>query len=389
MIDTNCNMRLALNNYLNTGKVKVYNSGNQNEIPGLFPLSNIYDESRSSFYQLPGRFLIGTNNKIYFSVSGVNYTATIDASISDIPGQLPDPNTVAGYVTQAIGQALGGFAIFCAYDFESCQFYFFSNTITFTIRFSQTTDAAWAILGFTDTVDKMGTNIKASRVRKSYPSEYLDFDFGYSADVRFVAILGDASKAVGVSETMVVRLHANSIPNFDTPALTINLSPENYDERGIFKFLDDLNDSTAYRYWRLEFFNSEIGGDLKIHHIYLGDYQTITMRNVSTGFNWVVLDPSEVGDTVSGQLYYNDMAPIRELDNLQIGLVNKNTADELRRIFQLKRTVEPFFCSLDPKKNVSKNLADLTVYCKFSDSPSFGHVIKDFYNFSFKLREVI
>lgn len=382
-------MRLALNNYLNTGFVSIYNAASANEIPGLLPLSNIYDDSRSSFFKFFGRFYFGSNTKIYFSLNGIDYTATIDLSGLAVANQLPDPNTVAFYVSNAISAAASSFDVFCGYDPLACQFYFTSTNPTFTARFSQTTDAAWTILGFTETVDVMGTEIRAARVRKSYPSEYLDIDFGYSADVRFVAILGDASKAVGISENMPVRLHANSIPNFDTPALTINLSPENYDERGIFKFLDDLSESTAYRYWRVEFFNSEIGGDLKVHYLYLGDYQTITMRNVSTGFNWVVLDPSEVGETVSGQLYYNDLAPIRELDNLQIGLVNKNTADELRRIFELKRTVEPFFCSLDPKKNVSKNLADLTVYCKFSDAPSFSHVIKDLYNFSFKLREVI
>ena len=68
MIDNDCKMRLALNNYLNTGFVSIYNPASANEIPGLLPLSNIYDDSRSSFFKFAGRFLFGSNTKIYFSV---------------------------------------------------------------------------------------------------------------------------------------------------------------------------------------------------------------------------------------------------------------------------------------------------------------------------------
>lgn len=376
MTTTNCNIRFMENNFaaLTGGQITASSALSS------FPVTNAVDSFRSKVYKASGHFEITASNNLIYINDGANKTVTVTAA---------DYTTPAGLATAmqtALNAASSNWTV--SYDSSGATYKFtIANSGSVTLRLTQTTNAIWDTIGFTTSSDLVGTTQTADEQR-NHTDEYIIFDLGAESPVDFAAVIGPLDENFSLSTTATIKLQANNLNVWSAPPFDHTLTRT---DDGIYKFFDDVSD-TRYRYWRFyyeDIYNAAGPEGISIGNIYLGDYVTFTSKNVSNGFGFETVDPSERVTSDNGTIYFDEKTNYFSLDGLKMGLIDLATRDSLLQIYRKVKTTTPFYVSLDPRLSISTDIEDFTKYVIFDGQPSYAHVIYDTFNMNFKLREVL
>ena len=121
----------------------------------------------------------------------------------------------------------------------------------------------------------------------------------------------------------------------------------------------------------------------------MGDYTTTTFRNVANGFGWTHNDPTRVTKSLNGTPYFDIETEYDTFSGLNYSLVDDNDRSILEDLFTRSGKYNPMPMSIDPTLIVSDNINDLTRLARFNGNMSSTQVVRDRYNMSFGIEEVI
>ena len=380
-IDTNCRFRIMDNNFADLEASKVTKSSEL----AAFPASNtVNNKLRSKTWRTSGYFKIDDSNKNVYINDGTDKTAVITTSST----AYTTPDLLAAEITTKLNSVSSGWT--CSYIKSNDSFIFGFFHASATLKLSNRVNAIWDTIGFTSNIDDTFTNSTKATDTRIHTSEFIEFDLSYNAQIDFIAMIGPLDEKFTLSKHSLITIKANNLKDrWDTAPLNIQLESTKF---GIFKFFDEIED-TSFRHWRIEIFdvdnNSSNGPSLYFGYIYLGDYVSLTKRNIESGFTKVQTDKSIVQTSESGVSYFDKKTKFVEYSNTGIKFIDKEQRFIFEKLFRKTGIIEPFFISLDPKLKVDNFLWENTRYVRFKNEPKFTHVKGEYYNIAIDLVEVI
>lgn len=380
-IDTNCRFRIMDNNFADLESSKVSKSSEL----AAFPASNaINNKLRSKTWVTSGYFKIDDSNKNIYINDGTDKTAVITTSST----AYTTPDLLAAEITAKLNSVSSGWT--CSYIRSEENFVFGFFHASATLKLSNRTNAIWDTIGFTSNIDDSFTNSTKATDTRIHTSEFIEFDLSFNAQIDFIAMIGPLDEKFPLTKDAVITVKANNLKDrWDTAPLSFEVESTEF---GIFKFLDDIED-TSFRHWRIEVSNpnhiSSNGPSLHFGYIYLGDYVSLTKRNIESGFTKVRTDKSIMQTSESGVSYFDKKTKFVEYSNIGVKFIDKEQRFLFEKLFRKTGVVEPFFISLDPKLKIDNFLWENTRYVRFKNEPKFNHIKGEYYNISIELIEVI
>lgn len=368
-------IRFCGNNFLENDGVTLSAASAMNG----FPASNLLHPRRSKVTRTNGHFEVTSANKNIYINDGSDKTAAI------AEGAYTSPDDLADAVQTALNDVSSSWT--CSYSTSTYKFTIDRSSGTKTLRKSQTSNAAWSLLGYLGSSDEDAGEADEAR---NHTSERWTVDLGTAMAVTFFACIGPKSAPFSISATATAKLYASNVNSWASPALTVDLTvtPE-----GIFAFLGDDGADTTYRYWRFEFEDktNTVGPQgFKLGHLYLGDYVSIAGRNVTPG-GWSIYeeDPSVVIESEGGALFHDLRTKYRVFNGLLIDQIPQASRLELEQMFHNVGISKPFYFTIDPLLSQTASFTEWGGYVRFMDRPEFTHVIKNYFEMSLSLREAL
>lgn len=350
-----------------------------------YPATNAVTRFRNQQYRAGGNFTINSSNSALYITVGSDST-TVELTAGDYTY-----STLASHISTQLNTDSSAWT--CDYDFSGGTYKFtIGNNANVTLNFSSTTNAVWSTLGYNRSTDEISTSFEADEQR-NHTDEYLLFDMGYAANITSFFCIGTSDDVFSVSSDATILLRANNInDNWDTAPLEIDLSTYKYDS-GVYCFIDSILTDTRYRYWKLhiqDYFNP-LGPEecVKISHLYLGDYVTLTNHNINNNFQKIVVDESIRSQSEGGSLYHDVKTKYTAFRSIGYGFIDLESREALEKIYNKMGVTQPVYVSLDPNLKISSQLDDLTIYCVYDTSPVMDHVIYNKFNYNIEFREVI
>jgi len=342
--------------------------------------TNAINRFRSKQWHATGRFTIdSTNTNIY----------TSDGNTTISTGEYTTPAALATEIQTQLNAIGSNWT--CTYDSSGGTYKFtIANSASKTLTISTSTNAIWDTIGFTGSTDQTGTTFLADEQR-NHTSETVTFDLGYAGTVRFFAAIGTLDEVFSISSDATVKLQGNNLDLWTAPPFEKTLT--RYDS-GIYQFLEsETYADTNYRYWRfyIEDKKNPLGSDgcVKVSHIYIGDYVSLTDRNIASGFAKSVVDPSIRSESENGAIYFDTRTKYTVFTSMGYGYVDKDDRATLEQVYDRIGTTAPIYISLDPGLGISNTLDDLTKYVIYDSAPVMNHVVYDKFNYALSFREVV
>jgi hypothetical protein len=342
-----------------------------------FPASNATLSRRSQVWRPGGNFTVTSSNNLIYINDGSDKTVTLTA------GNYTYDTLAAHIQTQLLASST---LWTCTYDFSGSTFKFtIARSSSGTLRFSQTTSAAWDMLGFTLTSDLAGTSFPAQEIR-CHTSERYEFSLGAAQVPTFLGVVGPLGEAFTPTNGASLKLLGNGMPVWTAPALSETVTKT---DRGIHHFVAN---TSAYEYFAFELIDrTNPGGPnaFKFGRIWLGEYTALTFHDVARGFGKTKADKSDVLTSETGVRIFNQRAKYRQLSALEIMQLDQTDRLAVERIFEQLGVGESFFLSIDPTLTLTPTQDDLTIYGNFDGEPKLKHIIYTYYSMSFDFREAV
>lgn len=346
-----------------------------------FGKSNLTTSQRSQVYRPNGNFTIDSSNNSLYINDGSDKTITLTSA--DYSGG----SALASHVQTQLNASSSNWT--CTYSSSTRKFTISRSSGTDSLRFTQTTNAVWDTMGYTTASDTSASTAGTSDESRNHTDEHITVDLGTAVDIQEFHIIGPLSEVFSFSSSGTYTLMGNTADSWASPALSITVNRES---GGFHYYLDGETGSTEYRYWRFKWVDrtNTVGPQgFKIGHFYLGDYNTVTTTNVGPGLTKTYEDPSERFESDGGALYFRSKTKRRVFDNMSIGLIEASERRTLETMFETLGIETPFYLCLDPLNNVSDNLSEVTMYCRFASEPRFQSIIRDIYTMGFSVVEAI
>jgi hypothetical protein len=367
------NIRFMTNN-LNSSTTVSGNSGSGN-------IANIYDERRATYASMYSYFNVESDNKKIYINDGSDYTITLTEG-------LYTGTTLATELQTQLNASSSNWTV--SYSTTTKKFTI-SNTGSVTLRFTQTTDQAWSMLGFTSgAADDTDTSWTGSAV--TYWNIYITWDLGTATTVDFFAAIAPPGENWFTSENATLQLLANTTDAWVSPAQTFTLTRTN---DGLFIFLD-AEASTSYRYWQLRMNDpgwvpdtTPITAGAPIAHIYIGQYQELSSAFTSQGFSKSVQDRDIIFESHQGARYRVQRNKRRTLSGVSVRGLTDTDRGTIEQIYYDQGLYEPFYVCLDPMLEVSTDHSVLTRYVTFANPPLITNVVLDRYDASMDFIEAL
>lgn len=339
------------------------------------PGSNSVSTQRYKKWQTTGAFTVTASNKVIYINDGANVTVNL---------------TTATYTTGALLAAhiqtqLNASSTNWTCTYSSGYFTIGRSSGTATLRLTQTTNAAWSMLGYTGAADvSAGTGLLAD-ARRNHTSETWVVDFNVAKTPTCFFAFGMPDADFGVSDVATVTLKGNSTSDFTSPGITINLTAST---AGIFYFFDGL--STTYRFWQFEFSDktNTAGPAVDFSYIYLGDYVTFTTRNLSEGFTRKLVDPSILQESENGGAFWRRRSKYWLYESLSVEWLSDTERTNVEGVFTEVGTSTPFVLSVDPGAAISASVGEFTKFGVFASDPTIKHLRYKYYTVDFAFREI-
>jgi hypothetical protein len=353
------NARFCFNNWLDSGAFT------STPAQPDYPTSNLYDPIRSKLWKASLTFEIpATANKFY--INGTTKTIT--------PGSYSKSE-----LTIAINALISGIAIIATDDAN--KFYFDSLTASdISLNISNQANAIWNILGYFGTVDRSGPIVEADEQRAS-TGEWFKIDLGLPQIADFSAILPEAN-SVFKMRTSRIRLQGNNLDTWDNPPVDLD-----YEVSDFGAFIAP-NDAQPCRFWRI-FIDDKKNRSIEANVLYLGSAVTPTNTNIAVGFTRQREDLSARLISESGALYVDRRPKQLAISGMGVQFLKDEELEEMEQLFYDLGVENPFFLCIDPRKNVSLKLSQMTHYLSVTSPLQLQHVLRGYYNLSVEMREVI
>lgn len=342
-----------------------------------FPASNVVNTSRSRVWKPAGNFEVTTSNMNIYINDGTNKTVALTVGSYTYA-------TLASHIQTKLNAASSNWT--CSYDSSlTYKFTITRSSGTKVLRKSQTTNAAWDMLGYTGTNDITAAPFVADEQR-NHTSEWFQCDLGVPQQATFGALISGIDEIFTLSATATVKVRANNIDFWVNPPVDISIPVGNI---SAMKMLDDDNTAT-YRFWRVEVIDrlNYIGPEgFKFAYFYVGDHVTISATNFAGGFTKELTDPSQLLQSENGALFFEKRPRFLTISNSQIQLLAGQEREDIEQLFYDLGTRAPFFISVDPGTEVTLSLEELTRFMIMTRPPTLDHVLRNYYNVSFDMRE--
>jgi len=345
-----------------------------------FEATNALNSFRSSTWKTTGHFEITSTNNLLYINDGSNKTATVAAA------DYTTPTALATAIQTALNAVSSNWT--CTYDIALGSYTFtISNSGSVTLRLTQTTNSIWDTIGYVTGTDRTNTSFPADQQR-NHTNEFLQFDFGWITPITFVALISDVATSFPLSSNATVTLQGNNIADFTTPAFSTTLS---ITDQGIFQF--NINDpEVSHRFWRLNIidkFNAILGPFLEFGNIYMGDFQTLEMRNISAGFDEVLVDPSIRSESEGGVLFFDKRTKYNRLSSIPVQFLLNDDKQTIKDVFRTVGVAEPFYVSLDPELLINSDITEYTKFVLFDSEPVFNAQGSCYFSTILNFREVV
>lgn len=364
-------VRFCNNNFLDISSASItYSSQSTNALA-----SNLGKEERYKTWSPTGQFLIDSTNENFYINDGSDKTVTL-TNASYLTGTL-----LAYEITTQLNISSSGWT--CTYDASTYMFNV-TRSSSGTVRYATTTNAVWDTIGHTSVSNSTGTSFPGDEIR-IHTDEWIVWDLGSAATPTFFALISTINEAFPLSANSTIRIQGNSSDSWSSPSYSQTLTISDF---GIFYYLVGTNN---YRYWRLHIEDRENTGgpSFVLSQCYLGDYFTLTSRNISSGFDRSITDFSRKNMSINGTIYGVVRPRAVSFSSLQIQFIDGTDYDNLENLCINNSYIKPFYLSLDPDLVVSDNYYELTKYVFFDDQPTFTHVVTDIYTMNFDVTEAI
>lgn len=352
------NARFAYNNYLDAVTLSATSSQTG------YPVSNCVNSIRSKLYKPQNLFEIHSkNSKIY-----------IDSVTYDMPlGTYTSAELIAEFNLIP--------SIDCTLNFSDTGFSLTSNSTDKTFNFSNQTDAIWSTLGFLKTLDETKMSVTADEIRFN-SGVWIKVDLGMPQNMDFAALLPVANEAFSCN-TAMIKMQGNNI-DYWLDDIPVNLDFEVSDEGAFFSG----NPSQPCRYWRI-FIDDTTNDAIEIAVAFMGSAVICNNTNIATGFIRTREDTSIKLVSENGTLYIDRRPKVLSLSSVSVQFLRADELLEMEQLFYDLGVEKPFFLCIDPSKQVSSKLAQMTHYVSATNPLQLQHVIRDYYNLSIELREVL
>lgn len=352
------NARFAYNNYFDAVTLSATTA------QAGYPVSNAINSVRSKLYKPQNLYEVDEKNcKVYIDAS----THTI-ASGTYTSAQLI---TAFNAACSASGATLAvGDGARWIINFGSSK----------TLKISNQINAAWNMLGFLGTTDRTGTGLSADE-RRYNTGFWLEVDLKLPQIVDFASLIGPNGEVFSCN-TAKIKLQGNNLDLWQEPPVSMDFEVSG---EGAF-FAGEV--SQPCRFWRI-FVNDVKNDAATIAVAWMGSSVVCHNTNIATGFNRTRQDTSVKLISENGTFYIDRRPKALELSSISVQLLRAEELLEMEQLFYDLGIEKPFFICIDPKKQVSSNLAQMTHYVSVTSPLQLQHVLRDYYNLSIELREVL
>ncbi len=343
--------------------------------------TNCLNGFRSKYWAPSGNFTIdATNNKIYIN-DGTDKTATLTN------GNYATPVLLAAQIQTKLNSVSTNWTVTYEYDVYLAKFNFkIARTTSATLKLSNQTNAIWDTIGFVTTADLVGTSFLANEIR-IHTNEFVTVDFGYSAQIGFIALVGLIDERFTLSSDAVFRVRANNLNDFSSAPLDIECEVT---KNGVYEFLPD--DVSPYRYWRIDIIdrmNTNGPYEFVFSNLFMGDYLTFTNKNIANGLAEKIIDTSKVSQSENGTRFYEKGKKYSEFNSAAFTYIDKEQKEVLKDFFKEVGITDAFYVSFDPLKKISSTIDQYTRLVTWKEEPSFVQVVRDLHNTSLSFVEVV
>lgn len=337
-------------------------------------ISEALKTSRYEFWETAGQsFPVDeTNNKVYVD-DGSPKTATVPSAT------YTSGTALASAIQTALNTVSSGWE--CGYNTSTRKFSLV-NAGTQDMIFSNRTNAIWDTIGILTEVD---TDAVTTGVTRDTWYEWAKFDMGDAVQCTFFGMLSVGGEIFPVGTNGTVRIQANNIDSWATPAIDQLVTVGDYGA------MANLEGTASYRYWRVKIQDEQNSnrGVFKIGHIYLGDHVTLVNRNISRQFDVVYIDPAEESASLNGVKIFNAKPRYREMNNIILPYLTGADYRTVRDMVEVVGRSIPFFIVPDPELNVFETLDEQAMFVRFRDNPAFFHEKTNTFTVSFDLEEIV
>lgn len=353
------NARFSFNNYLESPFLE--SSGDK----AGYPAANIYHALRGKLWKPSNVYEIHAKNcKVY--INAATYTLAVGTYTS------------ATLITEFNLKCTAAGAVLSLGDGDRWRITFGASK---TLNISNQTDSIWDTLGFLGTTDRTGTILQGDKPRYNTGS-WLKIDLGLPQECNFAAIIGEANSIFG-SSTATIKLQGNNLDYWLDP-LPVDLEMEVSDQGAFIAPVD----AQQCRFWRI-FIDDRGNNDAKYAVAYLGSSVIPQNTNIATGFNRNREDQSVRLYSEAGALYVDRRPKVMSLSSLGVQFLKDDELIEMEQLFYDLGVENPFFLCIDPQKQVSGSLAQMTHYVAVTSPLQLQHVLRGYYNLAVELREVL
>lgn len=337
-------------------------------------VENLVTENRHEYWQTAGNSfpIDGNTNTIHINDGSVKAVTIAESDYTS-------GTTLASTIQTALNAASSGWTV----SYSSNRFTMAHATATMLL--SNRTDAIWDAIGFESTSD---STVSVTGSVRYHWYEFIKADLGAAHEITFISLVHPTDITWPVSTSGTITIEANSVDDFEDPALSVALEHGDY---GAFVFIDDQV-STNYRYWRVKISdptNPGGGKAIKLGHLFIGDHVTPVNRNMARGFRFSWVDPSIKTRSLNGNVTVNSRPKYRVYSGCNIPFLTGTDYTALRDFIEEVGQSTPFYFIPDYTKSVFSTLGEQTVFCRFLSEPSITHVKSNTYSIGFELEEVV
>lgn len=231
-------------------------------------------------------------------------------------------------------------------------------------------------------VSNLASNFRTKVFRSTTNTDNIVFDLGSIEDVDTIAIVDNWKSGFGFTGN--VTIEANATDSWSSPAFSDTLTPDTVHGVGI----KELSATQSYRFWRLSFTSTL--GYVEVSNVFIGTKTAISTNGIDYNWRYTAKDLKKEKKNRYGQKFIDDVASQRILSGLKMSVVNTTELDKLFEVFDLCRTVQPFFVKIGDGSNYILTDEDrLNGQYFFQKEISPVNFTSGFYNVSFNLEEAM
>jgi len=226
------------------------------------------------------------------------------------------------------------------------------------------------------------TNLLDNRRTKTYRStsnsDNIVYDFGNPESVDAFAIVDNWQNGFGIS---TITLEGNATDVWTSPAFTTTVALDGTFGVGVKSFTQE-----SLRFWRVVMTSTL--GYCEVANIFIGAASKITTNGVGYNWSYVNKDLSKISKNRYGQKFIDDIGTIKELNNLQFQIMDKDEMDVIFDVYDANRVVKPFFVYFPLETDSLSNNDDrYNGMYYFKSPPIFTNINSGYYNTTPSLEE--